>query len=117
MLRVLIVILALADGILHFALNWVLFRGNVLGRLPFPSPWPLAMNHLFVLNLVGYVVLAVAFWFGPRLLGNRRWVLDVALIVFTLLSIGGWLQIGRPNPNGLGYIAKALEVVLIVALA
>jgi hypothetical protein len=117
MLRILIVVLALADGILHFALNWILFRGNLFGPLGFPSPWPVAMNHLFVLNLVGYIVLAVAFLFGPRLLGSRRWVLDGVLIVYTLLSIAGWLQIGSPNPRGLGLIAKSLEVALIVALA
>ena len=60
---------------------------------------------------------------GRRLLvraalpGPRRWLIDVVLLVYTLLSIVGWLQIGLPNPRGLGYLAKALELALIMALA
>src|SRR4051794_20505463 len=99
-LRVIIVLLALADGILHLMLDYVLFRGNFLGPLSFPSPFPLPMNQLFVLNLVGYVVLAVVFWFGPRLLGERHWLIDVVLIGFSALTIIAWLQIGSPNPRG-----------------
>jgi hypothetical protein len=117
MLRLVIVLLALADGVLHFALNFVLFRGNVFGTLPFRSPFPLPMNQLFLLNFVGYVVLAVVFWYAPRFLGPRRWLVNVVLIVYTLLSIIGWVKIGLPNPQGLGYLSKALELALIVALA
>ncbi len=40
----------------------------------------------------------------------------MVLIVYTALSIVGWLQIGAPNPMGLGYISKVLEVALIVLL-
>jgi hypothetical protein len=116
-LRVLIVVLAIADGVLHFILNFVLFRGNVFGPLPFGSPFGVALNHLFVLNLVGYLVLAAAFWFAPRFLDARSWLVDVALILFSLLTILGWVQIGMPNPRGLGYLSKALEVALIAALA
>lgn len=116
MLRTLIIILAIADGLLHVALNVVVFRGNFFGPLPFPSAFPLPLNQLFVLNLVGYVILAVAFWAAPRVLGARQWLVDAALVVFTALSIVGWLQINRPNPQGLGYLSKALELALIVAL-
>jgi hypothetical protein len=38
------------------------------------------------------------------------------LIVYTLLSFVGWLQVGMPNPRGLGFLSKALEFVLIAAL-
>jgi hypothetical protein len=117
MLRIVVVILAIADGLLHLALDFVLFRGNVFGRLPFSSPFPLPLNQLFFLNLIGFVVLAAAFWFAPRFLGPRRWLVDVVLIVYAMLSILGWVQIGKPNPQGLGYLSKALEVGLIVALA
>ena len=117
MLRIAVVILAVADGLLHLALEFVLFRGNVFGPLPFPSPFPLPINRLFALNFVGYLVLAVAFWYAPRFLGPRRWLVDVVLIVYAVLSIVGWVQTGMPNPQGLGYLAKALEVALIVALA
>ncbi len=117
MLRVVIIILAIADGILHLALNFALFRGNFFGPLPFPSPFPLPLNQLFSLNFVGYVVLALAFWYGTRVLGPRRWLVDVVLLAYAVLSIVGWVQIGMPNPQGLGYLSKALEVLLIVALA
>src|SRR5438094_740291 len=117
MLRIAVVILAVADGLLHLALEFVLFRGNVFGPLPFPSPFPLPLNQLFALNFVGYLVLAIAFWYAPRFLGRRRWIVGVVLMVYTVLSIVGWVQIGMPNPRGLGYISKALEVALIVALA
>jgi hypothetical protein len=116
MLRIAIVILALADGVLHLALNFVLFRGNFFGELPFPSLFPLQLNQLFTLNVLGYVVLALTFWFAPRFLGSRTWLLDVVLIGYTVLAIIGWVQIGMPNPQGLGYTSKAIEAALIVAL-
>src|SRR4051794_6115757 len=115
-LRLAIVVLAIVDGILHLALNWVLFRGNWFGALPFPSPFPLPLNQLFTLNFIGYVALATAFWFAPRVMGRAAWVLDVAMIVYAVLAIIGWVQIGMPNPNNLGYLSKVIEVVLIVAL-
>jgi hypothetical protein len=115
-LRIVIVVIALLDGVLHLWLNQVLFRGNFFGPQGFPSPFPLQLNHLFTLNFIGYVVLAIAFWYGSRLLGARRWLIDVVMIVYTVLSITGWLQAGAPNPTNLGYISKALEVALIVLL-
>lgn len=115
LLRSIIVVLALADGVLHLWLNQALFRGNFFGPQGFPSPFPLQMNYLFTLNFIAYVVLAVLFWFGGRMLGTRRWLVDLALIILAALSIIGWLQIGAPNPMGLGYISKALEVALIGA--
>ena len=116
LLRPVIVILAVADGILHLALNFVLFRGNLFGPLPFPSPLPLPFNQLFTLNFVGYVILAAVFWYRTQLLGARSWLVDVVLIIYALLSIIGWVQVGMPNPMGLGYISKAMELVLIGAL-
>jgi hypothetical protein len=116
-LRIAIVVLALADGILHLALNQVLFRGNFFGPLPFQTPWVLPMNILFVLNFVGYVALAAVFWYAPRYMGARRWLLDAVIIVYVLLSIAAWIQLRSPNPQGLGYLSKAFEVALIVALA
>jgi len=114
-LRPLILALAIADGVLHLALNFVLFRGNLFGELPFPSPFPLPLNQLFTLNFIGYIVLAILFWFGPQLLGARRWLIDLAMIVYAALSIVGWALVGAPNPNGLGYLSKALEFALIIA--
>jgi hypothetical protein len=116
LLRTVIAVLAVLDGALHLSLNQVLFRGNFFGPQQFPSPFPLQMNHMFTLNFIGYVVLAILFWYGRRLFGSRRWLIDVVMIVYIALSIIGWLQIGGPNPQGLGYVSKTLEVALIIAL-
>src|SRR5580765_5408513 len=97
-LPLLIATLAVADGILHLALNFILFNGNLLGPLPFASPLPLPFNVLFTLNFVGYLVLAAAYWFGVRRPGIQAWVVGLAMAVYSLLSIIGWLQVGRPNP-------------------
>lgn len=134
LLPIVIVVLALADGVLHLMLDVVLFRGNFVGPLGPPGPppgappggggppagplvpLPLPLNQLFLLNFIGYVVLVILFWLAPRWFGGKRWWVDVALILYTAVSIVGWLDVGRPNPMGLGYLAKAIEVVLIVAL-
>ena len=134
-LRVLIMVLALADGVLHLSLDFVLFRGNIFGRAfpagPRPGPPPgsggpppgpglnlfvLPLNELFLLNLVGEVILVLLFWISPRWLGARRWWVDVLMIAYAAATFGAWLLFGRPNPMGLGYLSKAIEIVLIIAL-
>ncbi len=124
----LITLLALADGAVHFSLDLILFRGNLFGRLGPPPgatpppggggapPFPLPLNQLFTLNLIGYVVLVLIFWFvGPRL-GARRWLVDALLIAYVAVIFIAWLSIGGPNPRGLGYLSKSIEVVLVIAL-
>ncbi|HLZ10210.1 MAG TPA: hypothetical protein VKT80_16590, partial [Chloroflexota bacterium] len=82
-----------------------------------PVPLPLPLMTLFLLNIVGYIVLLILYWIGPRWLGAKSWLIDVAFMVYTSLVILGWIDIGMPNPMGyLGYLAKAIEIVLIVAL-
>ena len=134
-LKPVIAVLALADGVLHLALDFVLFRGNLFGgrppsgpqtgtlpSTPTPRPAPggnpliLPLNELFVLNFVGAVVLVLLFWFSRRLLGERRWLVDVALIVYAAAAFGAWLLFGRPNPMGLGYLSKGIEIVLVITL-
>ncbi len=133
-LRALIAILALADGVLHFSLDIVLFRGNFFGGGPSGprpgatpgsvappptargNPLILPLNELFLLNFIGAVILVLLFWFSRRLLGDRRWLVDVVLILYAAAAFAAWLIIGRPNPMGLGYLSKGIEVVLIVAL-
>lgn len=65
---------------------------------------------------MGYVVLAVAFWYARQIAGGRPWLVDVVLAVYAAFSVIGWVQIGAPNPMGLGYLSKVLEVALIGAL-
>jgi hypothetical protein len=124
----LITLLALADGVLHFSLDYLLFGGNVFGTLGpppgaspppgggGPPPFPLPLNQLFALNLVGYVALILIFWFVAPRLSARRWLMDVLLILYVGLIFAGWLRIGGPNPRGLGYLSKSIEILLVVAL-
>jgi hypothetical protein len=100
-----IALVALADGLLHFTLDFVFFRGNFFRN---------DLSTLFLLNFIGYVALAAAVLFGHRWLGQRAWLPDAAVLVYALVSIGVWVQRGSPAAGGWGYPSKALEVVLIL---
>jgi hypothetical protein len=134
-LRILVAVFVLADGALHLALDFVLFRGNLFGN-PFaggpPSgspppgspprtggapPLPLPLNQLFLLNFVGAVILAVLYWFAHRRLGSKSWIINIILIFYEAAAFAGWLLFGSPNPMGLGYLSKAIEIFIIGALA
>jgi hypothetical protein len=128
----LITLLALADGVLHLSLDFVLFRGNVFGRLGpppgapppppgggggGPPPLPLPLNQLFALNLIGYAVLVLLLWFVAPRLGTWSWLVDAAFLVYVALVFAGWLRLGAPNPMGfLGYLSKFIELVLVLAV-
>lgn len=126
-LPAIIAVLALADGVLHLSLDFILFRGNLFGSLgpppgapppganPPPS-LPLPLNQLFVLNFLGYVALALLMWFGRERLGSWYWLVDVALLVMVALTMGGWFQMRRPNPMNLGYLSKSVEVLLAITV-
>src|SRR5690348_9638065 len=128
-LAIAITLLALADGLLHLSLDFVLFRGNLFGRLgppPGAAPPPganrppeslLPLNQAFTLNLVGYVVLVLIFWFVAPRLGTWQWTIDALFILYVAAVFLAWLNFGAPNPNGLGYLSKAIEIVLVLALA
>ena len=133
LLRLVITALALGSGVLHLALDQVLFRGNFgffrLGAAPSgpppgaqagpppgtpaPPQLPLPLNQLFFLNFVGWIVLILLFWTVPR---TWAWLMDVAMILYTLAIFAGWMYIGAPNPENLGYLSKLIEVVLLIAL-
>ncbi len=134
-LRAIIAVLALADGVIHFSLDFILFRGNFFGGRgasgpppvtapgragPPPGarglPLPLPLNELFLLNFIGAVVLVLVFWFGRRWLGRWSWLVDVVMIVYAAATFTAWWAFGRPNPMGLGYLSKGIEIVLIIAL-
>jgi hypothetical protein len=146
-LGAIISLLALADGALHFALDFVMFHGRLWGS-PFhgrppgggspsggpppgaglpaghagppPGPHfslPLPNNELFILNSIGYVVLVIIFWLSQSAPGWWRGLVDAAIAVYAAFSIWAWFEFGAPNPDGLGYIAKALEAALIVVVA
>ncbi len=128
-LRIVSVVLALADGVLHLALDFVLFGGRSgppAGPRPTPPPGsprpgprlelPLPLNVLFLLNFIGEVVLVLLFWFGPRWLGKRRWLINIIMIIYAAVTFIAWVMFGAPNPMGLGYLSKGIEIALIIAL-
>ena len=93
-----IMLLALVDGGLHFALDFVLFRGRLWGdpfgnpppgATPPPQPLPLPLNELFILNAIGYLVLIVAFWLAPRVLGRWSWLVSLAILGYAVAAIIG----------------------------
>lgn len=135
-LRISIAALALADGVIHFLLDIVLFRGRFIGS-PFPagprSPGavppragpapagprlalPLPLNELFLLNFLGAVVLVGLFLYAARWAPARRWWVDLIMIGYAALTFTAWWLFGRPNPMGLGYLSKGIEVLLVIAL-
>jgi hypothetical protein len=92
-IRAAIVGLALATGYTH----------STLGGL------------LFTLNAVGYAVAAVAMIVPLALAVRFRWVVRLGLIGYAATTIIGWALQGPYYQTA--YIAKAIEVVLIVLVA
>ena len=92
LLRVAIVVLTLSTAYIH----------TTLGGL------------MFMANAVGYLVLAAAMVAPLAIASRYRWLIRAALIVFALVTIGGWMMFGARY--WLGYLDKGIEVVLIVLL-
>jgi hypothetical protein len=87
-IRLLIVALTLATAAIHASLGGALFTSNA----------------------IGYTALAVAMIL-PGPIRRFRWLVRLALIGFTALTIGGWFLSG-PRFQ-LGYVDKGIEVALI----
>ena len=129
-LAIFLTVLALADGILHLSLDFVLFRGNLFGPLgpppgaappagaapPPPQHLPVPLNQLFVLNFVGYLLLVLFFWFVAPRLSSLSWLGAALLIIWAAATFFGWVMYGAPNPRGLAYLSKGVEIVLVIAL-
>ena len=92
-IRAAIVGLALATGYIH----------STLGGL------------LFTLNAVGYAVAAIAMVIPLALAVRFRWVVRLGLIGYAFTTILGWAIQGPYYQTA--YIAKAIEVALIVLVA
>ena len=92
-LRAGIVALALTTGYIH----------STLGGL------------LFTLNAVGYLTAAVAMVVPLALAVRFRWVIRLGLIGYAMTTIIGWAIQGPYYQTA--YIAKAVEVALIVLVA
>jgi hypothetical protein len=70
---------------------------------------------LFTLNALGYVTFAVAMVIPLALAVRFRWAIRLALIAYAMTTIAGWAIQGPYYSTA--YIAKAIEVALIVAVA
>ena len=69
---------------------------------------------LFTLNALGYAALAVAIVLPIPLLERFRWLIRLALLGFTLMTIGGWVLVGARYD--VAYFTKAIEAVLVALL-
>ncbi|MBX6770176.1 MAG: hypothetical protein IRY83_00460 [Chloroflexi bacterium] len=107
-LGIIVVILALVDGIVHLLLDLLVMRG-ITARPP--------LSELFFLNFVGYIVLIAGF-LALRQLSLRRLV-SAVLVIYPLVTFVAWLYFthGRGNPLGLAEISKPVEIVLAIAAA
>jgi hypothetical protein len=70
---------------------------------------------LFTLNALGYVTAAVAMVIPLALAVRFRWVVRLGLIAYAATTIVGWVIQGPYFTTA--YIAKAIEVALIVLVA
>ncbi len=75
-----------------------------------------AINPMFLLNGVGYLVLLAALYFIPQLAPQRsliRWVLlAYTAVTFILYFVFNWPDVWGP----IGLIDKGVELVLIILL-
>ena len=69
---------------------------------------------LFTLNAIGYTAFAMLLVL-PGPIGGVRWLIRLALLGFTAVTIGGWLLFGARF--GLAYVDKGVEVVLVLVIA
>lgn len=91
-LRVAIVALTLSTAYIHYTLGGL----------------------MFLMNAVGYLVLAAAMVAPVAIASKYRWLIRAALIGFALLTIGGWMIFGARI--FVGYLDKGIELVLIALL-
>lgn len=73
---------------------------------------------LFILNGLGYLTLLAAYLLPIPVARDRRALVRWAFIGFTVVTILAWLAIGVKTwpEGGLGYVTKAIEVLLVIAL-
>lgn len=70
---------------------------------------------LFTLNAVGYVVAAIAMIIPLAIAVRFRWIVRVGLMGYAATAIVAWAIMGPYFSTA--YVAKAIEVALIVTLA
>ena len=73
---------------------------------------------MFTLNALGYLTLLAVYFLPVPIFKKYHAFVRWAFIGFTLVTIAAWVLIGDKSwPGGaLGYIAKAIEVLLVIFL-
>lgn len=99
-LRYAILVLGLITGVIHLV---------VLPLLGFE--W-----LLMPLNGLGFLVLTGLVFFDPAFLSGQRKLIIYLFMVYTLITIVGYLVVNSATFDPLGIITKLDEVLLIVAL-
>lgn len=102
-LVILIILLALGTALTHLYLGLQLTSFGAYG-----------LGILFILNFVGYVGLTGLLYLPVGALGPYRNAIRYALIGFAALTIVLWVPFGTKDV--LGYLNKANELLLIIAL-
>lgn len=110
-----IVVLALAAGTLHLALDQILFHWTFVftrqGHTSFN-----VLGILFILNFAGYVASVAIFLWAMRRGDTMVRLADVLLLAMTVGTLIGWNLFHRPNPRGLATVAVSIEILLILVL-
>lgn len=99
-MKLVVIILTAATAAIHLILGIVAMRGDVL----------------FILNGLGYLGLLAALYAPLAFLKPYRCWARWALIAFTAVTILAWVVITRGDSTPIGYLDKAIELALIVAL-
>ncbi len=107
LLSAIVLLLALIDGAIHLGLDVVVFHSHFLQN---------TLSELFLLNFVGYLALLAVFLRSTHASVAWRRAVDVVMIGYAAVTFVAWISRGEPNPHGLGYVAKAVEALLVVAL-
>lgn len=99
--RTAILVFGLFTALVHLVLLNVLMGG---------------ISPIFTLNGLGYLALLWVFFRRPAFLIGRRALLHYVFIGYTAATLLAWVAIGDKS-DPIGWITKASEVLLIVALA
>ena len=73
------------------------------------------VSVLFILNGLGFLALLAAWYYTPGFLAGQRTALHVVFILYTLVTILGWVAIGDKG-DALGIFTTLDELVLLIAL-
>ncbi|MBE0698752.1 MAG: hypothetical protein IH586_17675 [Anaerolineaceae bacterium] len=94
-----IILLGLATAYIHLYLSTELIANGMNGTL-------------FILNGLGYQALLAGLFLPIPIVKNYRPVVRILLIVFTLVTIIGWIAVG--SRDAWGFVDKAIEVGLVI---